>query len=197
MEEGCKTMKIDSIKTEGDKLSFNLSGVGTSFANAMRRLLISSIPVYAADKVVFYENSSAFFDEYISNRIALIPLTTPANDEPGGEGVMLTLDAEGPKTVYSRDFGSTDARIVPACKNIPITKLSAGQRLRVEAKARMGTSREHAKFQSCVATYEEKDGVFKFKVESFGNLSPRELLLKASTLFEEKAQEALKQVKEK
>jgi len=64
----------------------------------------------------------------------------------------MTLNVQGPATVYSRDLASADAEVVPADGNIPIIKLFEGQQLLLEAIARKGSAKNHAKFQSAIAT---------------------------------------------
>lgn len=140
-------------------MSFVLRDASVSFANAMRRIAMSEVPTFAVEDVTVYENNSVLFDEYISNRLALVPLTTDYSYKADCCGncskctVMLTLDAEGPKTVYSGDLKSGDKNVVPASAKIPLLKLLQGQRVRLEAKARLGTAKEHAKFQPGIAAY--------------------------------------------
>jgi DNA-directed RNA polymerase subunit D len=70
----------------------------------------------------------------------------------GGEGcpscqVSFRLNVEGPKVVYSGYFASDDPEIKPVFDNIPVVELYKGQQLMIEAVARLGVGREHAKFQ--------------------------------------------------
>jgi DNA-directed RNA polymerase subunit D len=64
--------------------------------------------------------------------------------------VVLTLDVEAEtdtRTVYSGDFVSEDPAVVPSSPDIPLTKIAPGQAVRLEAYARLGTGKEHAKWQ--------------------------------------------------
>ncbi|VVC02133.1 DNA-directed RNA polymerase subunit D [uncultured archaeon] len=171
-----------------NKLEFSVKGAPVAFANLLRRYSIGNVPVFAIDRVTFYENSSSLFDEYLAHRLGQLPLlseTGRATDE-----VVLTLDAEGPSTVYSKELKSMDSKIKSSLDNIPLLKLLEGQNLRLEAKARRGIGKEHGKFQAGLVSYElVKEGEFKFKAESYMQLEPRAYLSKAADLIVEKCDE--------
>lgn len=144
-------------------MRFLLSGVTPAMANALRRVLISEIPKMAIDELIIYENTSALYDEQIALRMALIPIKAdirvyyfPEECRCGGKGcslcqVIFTLDEVGPKTVYSGDLKSSDPEVKIVSPKIPIVKLKEGQRIRLEAIARLGTGKKHAKWQCAVA----------------------------------------------
>ena len=148
-------MKVQLLAEKGpNRAWYKISGARLSFLNALRRALIADLPSFAVDEVNFYENTSALFNEYVANRLGLIPLTfeeTSANSQ-----VSFSLDTEAldeEKTVYSGDLVSLDEVIKPAYVHIPLMKLGKGQRLRFEATATVGTAKTHAKFQSAVSSY--------------------------------------------
>ncbi len=159
----CK-MDIDIIELSERKARFVLSGVSASFANALRRSILAEVPVLAIDDVNIYENTSVLFDEQLSLRLGMIPLKTdiksfglPEECTCKGEGcpscqVSLTLSAEGPKVVYSGDMVPTDPKVVPADLTIPIVELKEKHKVVVEAIARLGTGRNHSKWQAGVAS---------------------------------------------
>ncbi|MFH1285664.1 MAG: DNA-directed RNA polymerase subunit D [Candidatus Micrarchaeota archaeon] len=190
-------MKITNVKSEGDKLEFKLSGCTVGLANALRRISMSQVPVFAIERITVYENTSSLFDEYLANRLALIPLKTPERIGKEEE-VMFSLDAEGPTIVYSEELKGTDSKIKVAVKGIPIISLEEGQKLRLEAKARMGIAREHAKFQPGLVAYsfDPKENSFLFKVESFGQMSAADMLSKALQVLEAKFDELEIKLKE-
>jgi len=157
-------MDIDIIELSDRKARFVLSGVSSSFANALRRSILAEVPVLAIDDVNIYENTSVLFDEQLSLRMGLIPLKTdlksyslPEECTCKGEGcpscqLSLTLSAEGPKIVYSGDLVSTDPKVQPADPMIPIVELKEKHKVVVEAIARLGTGRKHSKWQAGVAS---------------------------------------------
>lgn len=179
-------------------MEFVLKDATVAFANAIRRIGMSQVPVFAIDRVIFYENTSSLFDEYIANRLGLLPLTSEGKHKEDEE-VLFTLDAgPGPKVVYSKELKSSDPKVKCVYDNIPIIKLGEEGRIRLEAKARLGKGIEHAKFQAGIISYGyEGDGRnFKFKVESFGQVSPKTMLLKAAEELAKKCEELEKQLKE-
>lgn len=164
-------MKLD--KKHENRIEF-VADVSTSFANMIRRYSMSRVPVMAIDSVTFYDNTSPLWDEYIAHRLGLLPLTTPEKT-PASAEIILSLDAEGPKTVYSSEMTSSDKDIVVA-KNIPIVTLGQGQHLRFEAKAIQGTGRGHAKFQAGIVSYGKEGDSLKFFVESCYQMEPAEVI---------------------
>ena len=96
-----------------------------------------------------------FLNEYLSNRMGLIPLTWESGIADDAK-ISFSLNAEAveePKTVYSRDLVSADEKIRVFSENIQIAVLNKGQKLRLEAFAEKGTAKIHARFQSAVASY--------------------------------------------
>lgn len=145
---------IDRGEREGH---FVVRNVTPAFANGIRRAIISDVPTLSIDTVRIVENSSVMFDEQISLRLGLVPLTTPPGEFEEGDSVTLSLDVEGPATAYSGDLVSSDGLVHPADENIPIIELKypetadSPQRLELEAEAVMGRGREHTKNQGGVA----------------------------------------------
>ena len=195
-------MKISIIENKGNKLKFKIQGIyDITLANALRRIIISEIPVMAIEKVIFEENSSILNDEVLAHRLGLIPLKTDLKtynftDECtcnlkgcGKCTAWFTLDVSGPGTVYSEDLKPTDPKIVPVYDNIPIVKLDKNQKIKLEAVATLGIGKDHMKWQCALASYEivKKDkGDVVFFVESYGQLSTKEILEKAFEVFNKK-----------
>ena len=168
-------MELVLGKKHENRIEFNASGINTDLANLVRRYSMAKVPVLAVDKVTIYDNSSSFWDEYIAHRIGLMPVTTPKKTPKSAE-ITFTLDAEGPKKVYSGDFTSSDKGIKMAKDKIPLITLTQGQRIRLEAVATLDRASKHAKFQSGLVTYGEENGKFSFIVESFYHMSPKEVV---------------------
>jgi len=157
---------------------------------------MNSVKTFAIDKVTFYENSSAMFDEYIAHRIGLVPIATPEGRYSEDEEVLFTLDAIGPKTVYSKELETADNSIKVANGNIPIIKLYNDQKLRIDAKAVLGSGYKHVKFQPGLVTYSENGaGSFEFYVETFGQMPPKDIMKRTLETMREELKEVEKIVK--
>ena len=125
--------------------------------------MIAEAPSMAIDDVAIIENSSPMADEILALRLGLIPLKTDLDSYVLPEectcqselgcnkcSVTLTLEAEAKeatRTVYSRELKSTNPDISPVSGDIPISKLAYGQSIRLEAYARLGQGKVHAKWQ--------------------------------------------------
>ncbi|MCL4389001.1 MAG: DNA-directed RNA polymerase subunit D [Candidatus Marsarchaeota archaeon] len=189
-------MKMEMLDDNRNTMKFVLKEATNAYANAVRRAATGSVPTFAIDAVTFYENSSAMFDEYIAHRIGLVPITTPSRGYSEKDEVVFTLEAEGPKTVYSKELKSADKEVKAANDAIPLIKLAEGQRIRLDGKARMGVGSTHAKFQPGLVTYEQKgDDTFEFYVESFGQMPPKQIINKALDAIEEQADSLLAKAK--
>ncbi|HYB92947.1 MAG TPA: DNA-directed RNA polymerase subunit D [archaeon] len=156
-------MEIEVLEQSEKNSRFILRGVSIPFANALRRIMISEVPSMAIDAVVIVENNSVINDETLSHRLGLIPLKTdlktyvlPSECSCKSElgcnkcRVTLTMEAEATettRTVYSDELKSDDPDTTPVSSKIPIAKLAPGQKIKIEAYARLGIGKQHAKWQ--------------------------------------------------
>ncbi len=151
--------ELEILEESDLKIRFILKNASPALANSFRRAMKALVPALAVDYVDFYVNSSYLYDEIIAHRIGMLPIKTDLEKFNmqnecvcGGEGcpncqISFRLNVEGPKVVYSGDFISDDPDVHFAFQNIPVLELFEGQQLMLEAVARLGTGREHAKFQ--------------------------------------------------
>ncbi len=142
--------EVTFIDRDDRSARFLVRGVTPAFANGIRRAMIADVPTLSIETLRVIENSSVMFDEQIALRLGLVPLTTPDDYEPD-ETVTLAIDVEGPGTAYSGDLVSSDEQVQPAETNVPIIDLKENQRLELEADAKLGYGKDHAKFQGGVA----------------------------------------------
>ncbi len=149
--------KVKLLEREGNRISLLLEGVPLQVVNAIRRTIMADVPTLAIDEVYIVENSSLMYDEILAHRLGLIPLTTnldkyklpeeATREEEAFVRLFLEVDAgTETKIVYSGDLKSEDPDVRPASDKIPIVLLAPGQRISLEARARLGTAKEHAKW---------------------------------------------------
>ncbi len=155
--EGSK-MDIDVKSKDEQNIVLVIDGVDVPFMNAIRRICMVEVPTIAVEDVQIYKNDSRIFDEVLSHRLGLIPLKTDLESiTPRKEcdcedhcprcSVSLILKETGPKTVYSGDLTSQDAKIIPVYDRIPLLKLRDDEEVELEAIAQLGIGLEHAKWQ--------------------------------------------------
>jgi DNA-directed RNA polymerase subunit D len=168
-------VKIEVLEKNDTNLRIIVRDADVPLMNALRRLALAEVPCMAIEEVVMIENSSILQDEIIAHRLGLTPLKTdidtynlPEECECKSEfgcpkcRVTLTLDAEakdGTRTVYSGEVVSENPEVVPVSDKVPIVKLAKNQKLKLEAYARLGRGKTHAKWQPvsmCAYKYHPK-----------------------------------------
>jgi DNA-directed RNA polymerase subunit D len=198
-------VKVEVLEKDEKNVRLLVQGVDVPFINALRRTILSEVPCMAIDEVVMLENSSILQDEIIAHRLGLIPLKTdldgynlpeecPCKSEFGCNlcRVTLTLDVEakeGTRTVYSGELKSENPEVVPVSDKIPIIKLAKEQKLRLEAYARLGKGKNHAKWQPvsmCAYKYFPKIKISK-SCDACGKcveICPKKILVKTDDKIE-------------
>ena len=69
-------VKLIEYQEKNDRLIFSLKGVDTAYANTLRRIIGFEVPVMSIEDVEFRKNTSILYDEVITHRLGLIPLST-------------------------------------------------------------------------------------------------------------------------
>ncbi len=195
-----KLLEIQILERNDRNMCLLVREVDVPYVNALRRIILSGVPSMAIDDVVIIENSSVLQDEIIAHRLGLIPLKTnldgynlpeecPCQSEFGCNlcRVTLTLDAEakeGTRSVYSGELISENEDITPVSEKVPIVKLAKEQKLKLEAYARLGKGKNHAKWQPvsmCAYKYYPKIGILSKYCDACGecvDICPRKVLSK-------------------
>ena len=175
---------IQVLTSNDKKISVKLKGVSSHYANALRSICLNGSPVFAIDSVDIIENSSVLPDDGIAHALGLIPLKTEldGSDELNSR-VMLVLDSEATentKVVTSAELESKDQVVKPISNQIPIIHLAPGQRIKLEAYARLGRGTEHSKCNSAnisVLTNTNKEDEYVLTIETAGSLEPRQIII--------------------
>ena len=187
---------LEIVSQDKQRISVKLKDVPLQYANALRRICLNGVPVFAIDTVDIIENSSVLADEGLAHRLALIPIKTdlsrfvePSKCDSKSEAgcsncrVMLVLDSgdtDVTRAILSDELTSEDKDISPISDKIPIIQLAPGQRVKLEAYARLGRGTEHAKWNSSnisILTETNKENEHVLTVESTGALIPEQIIL--------------------
>ena len=187
---------LDVISKDSQKIAIKLKGIPLQYANALRRVCLNGVPVFAIDTVDIIENTSVLPDEGLAHRLGLIPLKTdlsrfnePSKCDCQSESgcsnckILLVLDSDESqvtRTVLSSELVSEDDTVKPVSNKIPIVQLAPGQKIKIECYARLGRGTEHAKWNSSnisTLTDTSKDNEKILTVESTGALNPEQIVL--------------------
>ena len=187
---------LDVISKDSQKIAIKLKGIPLQYANALRRVCLNGVPVFAIDTVDIIENTSVLPDEGLAHRLGLIPLKTdlsrfnePSKCDCQSESgcsnckILLVLDSDESqvtRTVLSSELVSEDDTVKPVSDKIPIIQLAPGQKIKLECYARLGRGTEHAKWNSSnisTLTDTSKDNEKILTVESTGALNPEQIVL--------------------
>lgn len=157
-------MILEVLEESDHKLILILEGISIEMVNALRRIILTEIPVMAIDEVIILKNDSPLYDEIVAHRLGLIPLKTnlknynlPRDCECGGYGCSLcqvsltcemTNTSNKPITISSGDLNSNDPDVIPVNPEIPILKIDKNSKVIIEAYAILGRGKDHAKFSA-------------------------------------------------
>jgi DNA-directed RNA polymerase subunit D len=195
-----KQVEVKVLEKNEREIRLFVKGVDVPYVNALRRIILSEVPCMAIDEVVILQNSSIIQDETIAHRLGLVPLRTDLDGYNLPEDcscksefgcnlcrVTLMLNAEakeGTRAVYSGELISENKEVVPVSDKIPLVKLAKEQELRLEAYARLGKGKNHAKWQPvsmCSYKYYPKITVSSKHCDACGKcveICPRKVLEK-------------------
>ena len=174
---------LDVISKDSEKIAIKLKGVPLQYANALRRVCLNGVPVFAIDTVDIIENTSVLPDEGLAHRLGLIPLKTDLSKFSESDKILLVLDSgesEETRAVLSSELSSEDDTVKPVSDKIPIVQLAPGQKIKIECYARLGRGTEHAKWNASnisTLTDTDKDDEKILTVESTGALNPENIVL--------------------
>ena len=197
--EGRFKPKIRIIKLDSDSIEFKLENADLSFANSLRRVILSEVPTMAIDMVQVTENTSPLFDEFIVHRLGLIPLVSEDIDSYSfplncscKEGcpkckvdydIIVKCDDKQDTTNVTAEHiipKDKDIKVIPVKYDDPIviTKLKKGQSINMTLTAKKGIGKTHAKWSpvcTCVMKQIPNVEILKMEPENFLNkLSPDE-----------------------
>ena len=204
-------MKFNEIYSDDNELHAIVEDSGESFMNLVRRTSSFGIKTFAIEDVTFIQNNSALYDEILAQRLGLLPLKVNKDiftlKKPE---VHFTLKEEGPKMIRAGDLNTKGKGVEVLNPHTPIVLLSKDQKVEFSATAIIGKGEEHSKWSAGNVYYfqyptkakgkenleelrkmidaeeivklKNKPNKFILVIESWGQLTPKEMLNNA---FEE------------
>lgn len=193
-------MKIINYKKENEnEVSFTITGIDTSIANALRRTMIANVETMTFDIVKIKDLKGLIGDKIIAQRLGLIPLR---RKNKLVSSALFSLDVEfdeskadesSTQTIYSSSLKPVleegqEQEVFIVSDDIILTKMSKGNRLKFVVEATLGSGSTHAKWSPCTGTsYKENDdGSFTFFIETSGVISADDVFMEAIDLLIEK-----------
>ncbi|KAK6090950.1 hypothetical protein P3W45_000195 [Vairimorpha bombi] len=152
-------MKILIEESNDTLIKFTLQDTFISYANALRRILISEVPTVTIDLVEIEINNTSLPDEVISHRLGLIPLYTKRELLFRDECTCSDSCTECSVSISMNVSNPSDTPLVVTCKDLKadtddifikstplICKLGTRQNLKVQCKAFKGIGKTHSKW---------------------------------------------------
>jgi len=72
---------MEILELSQESIKFALNGCDVSLANALRRVIIAEVPTLAPHLISIFENTSVLHDEFLCQRIGLIPFISDSVDD--------------------------------------------------------------------------------------------------------------------
>lgn len=161
--------KLELLSQSNWNLTFRLTSADLSFANSIRRIIISDVPTMAIEQVVVKENTSPLFDEFICHRLGLIPLISETaekynysrdcNCESKCSKCSVEYRIKKFCNTEKMDVTTEDIELINSDRNIKIevqpvkydppiviAKLAKNQKIDMYLTARKGIGKAHAKW---------------------------------------------------
>lgn len=124
-----------------------IEGTNNATVNGIRRTMLRDVPVLAVSQVEITKNNTPMPDEMLSHRIGLVPMYAKDISEDITK-MKLTIEKSGPCELYSDDICCDSVSIV---SGVYICPLYRDQEIILTGSFTIGTGKEHARFQRCVA----------------------------------------------
>ena len=114
--------KVFDLKEEDGLLSFTIANTDVSYVNALRRTILSDIPIvvfkttpYEENKANILINTTRLHNEILKQRLSCIPICIPNLEETPIKNYLLELDVEN----------KTDTTIIVTTQDFKIRDISS------------------------------------------------------------------------
>jgi DNA-directed RNA polymerase subunit D len=170
---------VSEIKEDEMYIRWTLNVTDCQVANKFRQIIQEEVPTVAIDRVEVFTNTSTFKDEYIAHRLSFIPVKfngTSINEAYFELDVHATMEIRSVTAKDLQKFGG----LSPVNDRILICKLFPGESLHFKAYIKMGTGKEHAKWNPVsMISFRQRDKTvptFEFVMENLGKIPSQELI---------------------
>jgi DNA-directed RNA polymerase subunit L len=105
--------KVDNIAEQDNRMTFTLSNVNVSFANAIRRILLSDVPSvvfrtfpHTENKMKIHKNTTRLTNEILKQRLSCIPVYLPVSESIKDLSVEVNVKNTTDQIIYvtTKDF---------------------------------------------------------------------------------------------
>lgn len=151
-------------------------------ANVFRQLLLTKIPTIAIDSVNIRCNTTTQSDEFLIERLSLIPILEDAYNFKDSEVIHMSIDQTG--GVLNSENIKTDYKIMP---NIIIVHMNENQRFIADITCKKGVGKKHIRWSAVanVCFRKIKEDLFEIKARSIGIYTPQRLLEIALDIYDQ------------
>lgn len=197
---------VKVVNYGNDVVTFELDGKTSALPNSLRRVMISEIPTLSIDSVIFYSNDSVLHDEFIAQRLTMLVLDSKIPCKCDASKTEL-CDCEytftiNVKCVDHEPLIVTSDMLIPVNHEVKcvhsesiITRLTYGQTLRLQAVAKRGVGKSHAKWSPvCGIGFVPTDNKYNLSIESSGALPSYQIVSEAFKVLDHKLDRILKVV---
>lgn len=177
---------FSNIKIDNNNLYFELNNnnlIKLSLANALRRIIISEIPLYCIDEdtIEFEENTSMLHNNFLSKRLALIPLNYDEINKYEIEKIEISTNIENDtdhminiKTSdFATKYNNNMINNILTKDNILFGKLKPGQSIKFTSKIKKSTSKKDGSYFSPVSktslTYKQDEKLLESLAKDIEN----------------------------
>ena len=205
-------MNISVKSLDNDKIVLRMKGANVNFStvNTLRRIILSEIPTYAIPPSNIYieKNSSVFDNDQMKTRIGMLPIPKLSNnieyfhkdDKYEQDQVDVYLNAVN-NTPYIINVTTNDYTIFVNGEEIEnlydqeqpnlVVKLRPQEEFKFRATAQLGKAKINDLWAAASPVFykELADDDYEFTFETLGQLTHKEILLKACTVVIKKLEE--------
>lgn len=188
---------VSHVEITNNAVEFQVENIFPSYLNALRRILIAELDVYAFHYIKMQTNTTKIPEEFLAHRFGLIPIKRESENKTMNE-IECTLQLKNTTQkeipVYSHDIHceSNEISIFP---NILLFFIHPGQEINVKCYARVGKGKNHNKWCPVSATrfYNLSENVFQFKSEVIENYDSKTIVKDGLDILENNLEQFVKQ----